>query len=105
MGHLPARWLTQPGPVSGNPADRWPNEHPVQPIPGVAWYTLVLFEGGAATGVVSFLLELEPACAPLGKRYPSQDKMLQFRRRKGWNIWDDAERFRALGLRVWVQAF
>jgi len=88
-----------------NPAGRWPNEHLVRNIAGVTWYTLVLYEGGEVTGVLSFPQVLAPVCTALGKRHPGQDQTLQFTLRNWWTIRDDPDHFRDLGVRVWLPPF
>jgi hypothetical protein len=88
-----------------NPGNRWVNEHLVRRIQAVTWYTLVLYEGGAAMGVVAFPNDLTAICAALGKRHPFQEETLQFTRRNWWAIRDNPDRFRALGARVWRPPF
>ncbi len=86
-----------------NSSSVWVNEHRVYSIPGVALYALVLIEAFAIVGVLVFPTDdLAPICSVLGKRHPQQDQQLQFTRRNWWAIRDDPDRFRALGMRVWL---
>lgn len=86
-----------------NPGDAWVNEHVVHRIPGVELYALVMFEAFAVTGVLVLqTTDLAEICAALGKRHPRQDETLQFTRRNFWTIRDDPDRFRQLGMRVWL---
>jgi hypothetical protein len=86
-----------------NPGDAWVNEHLVHLIPGVPLYALVLFEAFEVTGVLVFpTTDLTEICAALGKRHPRQDETLQFTRRNFSAIRDDPQRFRRLGLRIWL---
>ncbi|MFF3624799.1 hypothetical protein [Streptomyces sp. NPDC002467] len=88
-----------------NPLDSWPNEHSVRSIPGVAWYTLVVYEAFEVTGVLAFPPDLAEICRALGKRHPEQSTSLQFTRRNWWTIRDDVETYRQLGMRVWLPPF
>ncbi|WP_327243005.1 hypothetical protein [Streptomyces sp. NBC_01320] len=88
-----------------NPLGSWPNEHPVRSIPGVDWYTLVVYEAFDVTGVLAFPPDLAEICAALGKRHPGQSTTLQFTRRNWWTIRDDAETYRQLGMRIWLPPF
>jgi hypothetical protein len=86
-----------------NPGHRWVNEHRVYRIPGVELYALVLFEAFGVAGVLVFPTDgLAAICAALGKRHPNHDEQLQFTRSNWWAIRDDADRFRGLGMRVWL---
>jgi hypothetical protein len=89
-----------------NPGEVWVNEHLVYRIQGVELYALVLFEAFTAVGVLVFPMDLlSPICAALGKRHPRQDEQLQFTRRNWWAIRDNSDRFRDLGVRVWLPPF
>ena len=89
-----------------NPGDAWVNEHLVHRIPDVELYALVMFEAFAVTGVLVFpITNLTGICAALGKRHPGQDETLQLTRRNFWTIRDDPDRFRRLGMRVWLSPF
>jgi hypothetical protein len=86
-----------------NPAGTWINEHCVHRIPGVDWYTLVLLEAFTVVGVLAFPTDgLAAICQALGKRHPRQEETLQFTRRNWWMIRDDPNRFRVLGMHVWL---
>ena len=78
----------------------------VQQIPGVAWYTLVLLEAFAVTGMFAFPTgSLAPICQAPGKRHPRQHETLQFTRRSWWTIRDSPEQCRALGIQSWRPLF
>jgi hypothetical protein len=96
--HVQVRYLA-------NPRETWINEHRVHQIPGVELYALVLFEAFVVIGVLVFPLErLEPICTALGKRHSGQQQQLQITMRNWWAIREDPQRFRALGMRVWLPA-
>lgn len=86
-------------------AGAWVNEHFVRSVAGVDWYALVIIEGFRVSGVTAFPAALGPVCRTLGKRHPHQDTTLQFGRRNWLAIRDDPDRFRALGMRVWLPPF
>lgn len=89
-----------------NPAGVWVNEHLVHRIAGVDWYALVLFEAFTVVGVLIFPMgELGSICQALGKRHPRQEDALQFTRRNWWTIRDAPDRFRSLGVRLWLPPF
>jgi hypothetical protein len=85
-----------------NTTDSGVNEHCVRSMPGVDWYALVLIEDFTVAGVVAFPPDLTSVCAALGKRHPRQDVELQFTRVNWLAIRDDPQRFRALGVQVWL---
>jgi hypothetical protein len=86
-----------------NPGAGWVNEHFVHQIPGVELYALVLFEAFAVVGVLVFpTADLTEICAALGKRHPRQNETLQFTRRNFCAIRDNPERFRRMGVRIWL---
>ncbi|WP_034273171.1 hypothetical protein [Haloechinothrix halophila] len=80
----------------------WVNEHVVRSVPGVDWYALVIFEGFRVSGIVAFPSELGAICGALGKRHGEQETTLQFGRRNWLTICADPDRFRRLGLRLWL---
>ncbi|MFG3207761.1 hypothetical protein [Streptomyces sp. NPDC048192] len=88
-----------------NPLSDWPNEHTVRSIPGVDWYTLVVYESFSVTGVLAFPPDLTEICSDLGKRHPGQPTSLQFTRRNWWSIRDNADAYRQLGMRIWLPPF
>ncbi|MGW2698562.1 hypothetical protein [Streptomyces sp. NPDC001340] len=88
-----------------NPLSGWPNEHLVRSIPGVVWYTLVIYEGFDVTGVLAFPPDLTAICSALGKRHPDQSATLQFTRRNWSTIRQDPNAFRQLGMRFWLPPF
>lgn len=83
----------------------WVNEHVVRSLPGVDWYALVIIEGFGVSGVAAFPWVLGPVCQALGKRHGDQDTTLQLGRRNWLTIRDHPDRFRALGMRVWLPPF
>jgi hypothetical protein len=83
----------------------WVNEHLVRSVPGVDWYALVIIEGFQVSGVAAFPAAVGQVCRALGKRHPDQESTLQFGRRNWHAIRDDPDRFRALGVRVWLPPF
>jgi predicted RNase H-like nuclease len=88
-----------------NPAGRWINEHLVYRIPGVQWYTLVLFEELRVVGVLAFPNDLTDICSRLEKRHPRQAETLQLTQPNWQRIRDNADTFRQLGMRVWLPPF
>jgi hypothetical protein len=87
-----------------NPAGKWVNEHAVRPPAGVQHYALVLFEAFAAVGVLVVpTANLPMIHAALGKRHPRLEE-LQLTQRNWQAICADPERFRALGMTVWLPA-
>lgn len=85
-----------------NPDTIWVNEHLVRSLPGVDFYALVLFEAFEVTGVLLFPSDLTLIGAALGKRHGEQGTTLQFTRRNWWTIRNDPERFRGLGMAIWL---
>jgi hypothetical protein len=86
-----------------NPGETWVNEHLVHRIPGVDLYALVVFQQFAIVGVLVFPTGgLSGICAALGKRHPRRDEQLQFTRQNWWAIRNDVQRFRALGMQIWL---
>ncbi|MBL7490355.1 hypothetical protein I6A60_11355 [Frankia sp. AgB1.9] len=86
-----------------NPGGTWVNEHLVDRVDGVDLYALVLFESFTVVGVLVFPTRgLAAIGAALGKRHLRQDETLQFTRRNFHAIRDDPDRFRGLGVRVWL---
>lgn len=83
----------------------WVNEHLVRSLPGVDWYVLVIIEGFRVSGVAAFPSGLGPICQALGKKHGDQDTTLQFGRRNWLAICDDPDRFRGLGMRIWLPPF
>ena len=88
-----------------NPGVAWVNEHHVRNLPGADRYALVLFEAFTATGVVMFPPDMTAIGAALGKRHPDQAATLQFTRRNWWSVRDDPDRYRGLGMTVWLPPF
>jgi hypothetical protein len=88
-----------------NPSTTWVNEHHVRTLPGADRYALVLFEAFTVTAVLMFPPNLGPIGGALGKRHPNQDVTLQFTRSNWWAVRDDPERFRGLGMTVWLPPF
>ena len=86
-------------------AGAWVNEHVVRSFPGVDWYALVIIEGFLVSGVAAFPAALGPVCRALGKRHPDQDATLQFGRRNWLASRDAPDRFRGLGMQVWLPPF
>jgi hypothetical protein len=83
----------------------WVNEHLVRSLPDVDWYALVIIEGFKVSGVAAFPPGLGPLCRALGKQHGEQDTTLQFGRRNWLAIRDHPDRFRSLGMRVWLPPF
>ncbi|WP_156996534.1 hypothetical protein [Knoellia aerolata] len=77
-------------------------EHHIRSIPAVDWYALVHIEDFTVAGVLAFPPDLSIVCAALHKRHPHQDAALQFTRLNWLAIRDDPDRFRALGMRLWL---
>jgi hypothetical protein len=91
---------------SADPGSKaWVNEHLVRSLPGVDWYALVILEGFKVSGVAAFPPGLGPICRALGKQHGDQDTTLQFVRRNWLAIRDHPDRFRDLGMRVWLPPF
>jgi hypothetical protein len=89
-----------------NPAGtRWVNEHHVRSAAGFELYALVLYEAFSTVAVLVFPSSLGTINEALGKRHPDQDMSLQLTRRNYLAIRDDPDRFRALGMQVWLQPF
>lgn len=63
----------------------------------------MIIEGFQVSGATAFLAALAPVCRALGN--PNQDTRLQFGRRNWLAIAGSPDRFRALGLRVWLPPF
>jgi len=78
------------------------NEHCVRSKPGVDWYVLVLIEDFVVVAVLAFPPDLTKLCAGLAKRHPRQDVELQFTRANWLAIREQPDRFRALGMRIWL---
>ena len=85
-----------------NTSDSGVNEHCVRSRSGVDWYAVVMIEDFAVTGVIAFPPDLTDVCKALGKKHPRQDVELQFTRVNWLAIRKDPERFRALGLQIWL---
>jgi hypothetical protein len=83
----------------------WVNEHLVRSLRGVEWYALVIIEGFKVSGVAAFPPMLGAVCRALGKKHGDQDTTLQFTRRNWFAIRDHPDRFRDLGMRVWLPPF
>lgn len=90
---------------AGPGSQAWVNEHLVRSLPGVEWYALVIIEGFQVSGVAAFSPTLGPVCRALGKQHGGQDSTLQFGRRNWLAIRDAPDRFRDLGMRVWLPPF
>jgi hypothetical protein len=88
-----------------NSSPKWVNEHTVRTVPGAARYALVLFEAFTLIGVLMFPADLTDICAALGKRHGEPQATLQFTGRNWRAIRDDPNRFRALGMRIWLPPF
>lgn len=88
-----------------NTGTAWVNEHRIVSRPGAGLYALVIFEGFAVAAVLVFPPQLASICAALGKRHPAQDTTLQFTRPNFVAIRDNPDRFRALGMQVWLPPF
>jgi hypothetical protein len=88
-----------------NPGTTWVNEHHVQTSADADSYALVLFEAFEPVGVLMFPAQLSAICAALGKRHGNQDTSVQFTRRNWWALRDDPDRFRDLGMQVWLPPF
>lgn len=78
------------------------NEHFVKCVPGVDWYTLVVIEDFTVHGVLAFPSDLTTVCAALGKKHPRQDVELQLTRGNWLAMRDHPDRFRALGMEIWL---
>jgi hypothetical protein len=100
-GKVQVKYLANTTPGAG----AWVNEHLVRSIPGVDWYALVIIEGFQVSGVAGFPAALGPICRALGKQHPHQDTTLQFGRRSWLAIRDHPQRFRDLGMRIWLPPF
>ena len=100
-GKVQVKYLANRAPGAG----AWINEHVVRSAPGVDWYALVIIECFQISGVTAFPADLAPVCRALGKRHPNQDTTLQFGRRNWLAVVGNQDRFRALGLRVWLPPF
>jgi len=87
-----------------NPAGpRWVNEHVVYRIPGVDYYALVIIEDFAVAGVVVFpCQQLGPVASALGKRHADMENTVQFTCANWRSICADADRYRSLGVQVYV---
>ena len=83
----------------------WANEHLVRSLPGVEWYALVIIEGFKVSGVAAFPPMLGAVGHALGKQHDDQDTTLQFGRRNWLAIRDHPDRFRDLGMGVWLPPF
>ena len=83
---------------------RWVNEHRVRRVDGADWYAVVLVEDFAVTGVLMFPTKrLSPIRARLGKRGPvALDSGWDLTRVNWVTIRDDPDRFRELGMRVFL---
>jgi hypothetical protein len=90
---------------SATEAGAWVNEHLVRCAPRVEWYALVIIEGFQVSGVLAFPAALGLVCRALSKRHPRQDTELQFGRRNWLAIRHDPDRFRSLGMLVWLPPF
>jgi hypothetical protein len=88
-----------------NRRDTWVNWHVVRTPAGADRYALVLFEAFEAIGVLLFPPQLTAICDALAKRHGDRDVSLQFTRRNWWTIRDDHDRFRQLGMAVWLPPF
>lgn len=88
-----------------NPGVAWVNEHHVRNLPGADRYALVLFEAFTATAVLIFPPDLTAIGAAMGKRHPHQGETLQFTRRNWWSVREDPDRYRELGMTVWLPPF
>jgi hypothetical protein len=71
----------------------------------VNWYVLVIIEGFRVSGVAAFPPGLGPICQALSKKHGDQDTTLQFGQRNWLAIRDDPDRFRRLGMRIWLPPF
>lgn len=87
-----------------NAIDSGINEHCVRSGPGVDWYAVVMIEDFTVAGVVAFPPDLTHVCAALGKKHPRQDVELQFTRVNWLAIRNHPERFRSLGVQIWLPA-
>lgn len=85
-----------------NTIDSGVNEHHIRSMPAVDCYALVLIEDFTVAGVLAFPPDLSNVCAALNKRHPRQDSELQFTRINWLSIRDNPDRFRALGVRLWL---
>ena len=82
---------------------QWVNEHHVRSGAGFDLYALVLYEAFRPVAVLVFPASLGSINAALGKRHPDQQVSLQLTRRNYLAVRDEADRFRALGMQVWLQ--
>jgi hypothetical protein len=83
-----------------NPGDRWVNEHHFSVPDEADRYAIVFFEALAPVAVIVFPRDLGPVCSRLRKRHPNQESVLQFTRTNFWQVLDEAEAFRELGVDV-----
>jgi hypothetical protein len=91
---------------SADPGSKaWANEHLVRSLLNVEWYALVIIEGFKVSGVAAFPSTLGPVCHALGKQHGNQDTTMQFGRRNWLAIRDHPDKFRDLGMRVWLPPF
>jgi hypothetical protein len=93
------RYLANPGAVD------WVNEHHVRCGPGFDLYALVLYESFTPVGVLVFPASLTAIGAALGKTHPGQELNLRLTRANYLMIGADPERFRRLGMEVWLAPF
>ena len=100
-GKVQVKYLANTTPKAGT----WVNEHLLRSLQGVDWYVLVIIEGFQVSGVAAFPAALGPICHALGKQHAHQDAALQFGRRNWLAIRDHPERFRDLGMQIWLPPF
>jgi hypothetical protein len=80
----------------------WVNEHLVRSLPGVDWYALVIIEGFRVCGMAAFPPNLSTICQAPGKLHGNQDITLQVGRQNWLAISAGPDRFRRLGMRIWL---
>jgi hypothetical protein len=84
---------------------RWVNEHHIRCGDGSDLYALVLYESFTAVAVLVFPPDLTAIGAALGKAHPGQHLNLELTRPNYLMIRGDPDRFRRLGMQVWLPPF
>ena len=88
-----------------NPSERWINEHHIRFPEGVEEYALVVFERLHLRAILVFPREnLEAINAVLKKRHGRQATELQFTRRNFQTICMAQDKFKALGVEIYLCA-
>jgi hypothetical protein len=81
----------------------WVNWHVVEPTGDMDWWALVVFLDLMPVAVHAFPSgDLTPFCEALGKRHGNQSTTLQFTKTNHRDICADPEKYRALGMKVFL---